>query len=76
MSNVKTGKIYIKLDGTLYESMAGAKLSNPFAIERKPVVGAAVYGYTETAARPRWTPSSPTARISPSARSGTSPMAP
>jgi hypothetical protein len=42
-----TGRAYIRADGTLYETLAGAKLTNPFGIERQAVVGADVFGFTE-----------------------------
>lgn len=50
--NQKTGKAYIKIDGQLYESMSGAKLSNFSGVERDPVVGTDTFGYAEKAVTP------------------------
>lgn len=50
--NQRTGKVYIKINGNLYESMPGAKLTDPMGIERPEVVGTDVFGFTETAKVP------------------------
>jgi hypothetical protein len=50
--SIRTGKVFISIDGTLYESQKGATLTDPMALARTPQVGNAVYGYTEEAKPP------------------------
>ncbi len=50
--NQRTGKVYIKINGMLYESMSGAKLTDPMGVTRDAVVGADVFGFSEKAAVP------------------------
>lgn len=53
MSNQRTGKAFIYIDGTLYESLDGATLNDPAGVTRNPVIGdAGVYGYSETVVMP------------------------
>jgi hypothetical protein len=47
VSNQRTGKVYISIDGLPYESMDGAKLTGAEGIERDAVTGTAVFGYFE-----------------------------
>lgn len=42
----RLGRVFIKLNGNLIESMPGAKL-NPGGLKRNPVVGNEVHGYAE-----------------------------
>ncbi len=50
--NQRTGKVYIKINGMLYESMPGAKLTDPMGVTREDVVGTDVFGYAEKAVAP------------------------
>lgn len=50
--NQRTGKAYVKVNGQIYETMAGAKLSNIPGNEREAVVGTDVFGYAEKAVVP------------------------
>jgi hypothetical protein len=50
--NQRTGRAYIYINGTLYESGDDAKLSNYLGIEREAVVGAEVYGFSEKPVAP------------------------
>ena len=52
MSNQRTGKAEITIDGQLYETKLGAKLTNWNSKTRDAVIGAKVYGYSESAAAP------------------------
>jgi hypothetical protein len=47
-----TGRIYIKVNGRLLRTKEGAKLNNFGGIERTPVVGNVVHGYTEKVVAP------------------------
>jgi len=47
-----TGKVYIRLNGSLVESMQGATLNNPTGGKRTPVVGNDVYGWAESVVAP------------------------
>lgn len=47
-----TGRVYIKVNGKLLRSKDGAKLNNIGAIERTPVIGNEVYGYSEKVVAP------------------------
>jgi hypothetical protein len=50
--NIRTGKVFIKIDGTLYESAIGAQLKDAMGVERTAQVGTDVFGYTEKAVPP------------------------
>lgn len=47
-----TGRVFIKVNGKLLRSKEGAKLVNIGGLERPPVVGNEVYGYTEKVVAP------------------------
>jgi hypothetical protein len=47
-----TGKAEVRIGGVLYESMDGAKLTNPMAESRKGVKGAYAYGWVRDAEIP------------------------
>jgi hypothetical protein len=46
------GKAYIRVDGTLYDTLSGAKISNVAGIERDAVTGSRVLGFVEKVAVP------------------------
>lgn len=50
--NIRTGLVYITIDGQLFESGQGAQLIDAMGIKRKPQIGNAVYGYTEEVVAP------------------------
>ncbi|HVJ53451.1 MAG TPA: phage tail tube protein [Aliidongia sp.] len=52
MAQQRTGRAFVRANGTLYETLDGAKLSNIAGIERSAVTGAAVFGFTEKTAIP------------------------
>lgn len=47
-----TGRVYITIAGKLLRSKEGAKLNNIGAVERTPVVGHEVYGFSEKVVPP------------------------
>lgn len=53
--NQRTGKVFIRIDGTLYESAMGAALKNAMGVERPAAIGTDVFGYTEKAVAPEVT---------------------
>jgi hypothetical protein len=50
--NIRFGRAYVRVNGTLLETMPNAKLSNIQGIERTPVEGSAVYGFMEKVVTP------------------------
>jgi hypothetical protein len=50
--NQRTGKAWIYINGTLYETASGAKLKSFLGLSREAVTGAEVYGYTEKTVAP------------------------
>jgi hypothetical protein len=50
--SIRTGKVFISIDGVLYESAKGAQLSDPMGVKRSPQTGNAVYGFTEEIVAP------------------------
>jgi hypothetical protein len=47
MAGQLLGKAYVRVDGTLYETLSGAKISNVTGIERDGVTGTSVLGFVE-----------------------------
>jgi hypothetical protein len=56
---MRTGRVWIELNGVLQESMSGAKAENIGGIQRTPVEGSDVYGHTEEVKAPHITCSFP-----------------
>ncbi|HEV2675277.1 MAG TPA: phage tail tube protein [Aliidongia sp.] len=52
MADQLLGKAYIRVDGTLYDTLSGASISNITGITRDAVVGSRVLGFTEKVAVP------------------------
>jgi hypothetical protein len=54
MSNQRTGRAFIYVNGALYESMDGAKLTDPMGVTRDAlIIAGGVAGYTETDVVPK-----------------------
>jgi hypothetical protein len=52
MSNIRTGKVFIRVGGEQVESLPDATLKDFMGGKRTPVVGNAVYGFTEEVVAP------------------------
>jgi hypothetical protein len=50
--NARTGRAFVTVDGVLYETMLGATIEGVGGIDRKPVIGAEVFGFAAEAKAP------------------------
>jgi len=51
-ANQRTGRVYLTINGTYYESDGGAKLSNANAMTREDVIGDQIHGFKEVLKAP------------------------